>query len=132
MSSPTTDQQYAEYESLRAAAQRALESLSGLILDSRDPGGEAFGAQYELRQILSGAVPEIPTVRRWRIECRRASGAWTPYSAAVDDEADARADYAQTVAEYGHMRPYRLVCSITTHVIEAHDAPEADATEDGQ
>jgi hypothetical protein len=45
--------------SLRAAAQRALESLDSLIADHQDPGAEALGARYELARALSNTSPEI-------------------------------------------------------------------------
>lgn len=124
MTTPPTEQQLAAR--LEAAARRALDSLAALILDSPDPGVEALGAQYELRQVLAGEVPEIPTVRQWQIECQRASGAWTPYRARNEDEADVHADYAGTVAEYGRLRAYRLVCATTTHGVEAHHQPDTD------
>jgi hypothetical protein len=115
-----------DHARLEAAARRALDVLGHFILDSPDPGAEALGAQYELRQLLLGAAPEIPTVRVWQIEARRASGAWTPWSGATVDGPDAHADYAETVAEYGHLRPYRVVCATTTHGIEAQHQPEPD------
>ncbi|MER5750665.1 hypothetical protein [Streptomyces sp. NPDC002088] len=111
---------------LEAAARRALQALGDLILDSSDPGVEALGAQYELRQALLGTAPEIPTQRVWQIESRRASGMWTSWSAATTDGDDARADYAETVAQYGERRAHRLVCAITTHVIEAQHQPEPE------
>jgi len=112
---------------LEAAARRALQALGDLILDHPDPGVEALAAQYELRQALIGAAPEIPTERVWQIQSRRAGGMWTPWSAATVDGADARADYAETVAQYGEKRPHRLVCAITTHVIEQQHEPDTAA-----
>ncbi|MFD5208452.1 hypothetical protein ACFWNF_16180 [Streptomyces anulatus] len=44
---------------LRAAAQRALESLDSLIADHQDPGAEALGARYELARELSNTSPEV-------------------------------------------------------------------------
>ncbi|MFD8407200.1 hypothetical protein ACFV1G_21245 [Streptomyces anulatus] len=44
---------------LRAAAQRALESLDNLIADHQDPGAEALGARYELARELSNTSPEV-------------------------------------------------------------------------
>lgn len=122
----TTDQP--DPARLEAAARRALDVLSHFILDSPDPGVEALGAQYELRQALIGDAPEIPTERVWQTECQRASGAWTPWSAATVDGDDARADYAETVAENGDKRAHRLVCAITTHVVEARHEPEGAAS----
>lgn len=112
---------------LEAAARRALDSLAALILDNPDPGTEALAAQYELRQALSGERPEIPTERVWQIECQRASDMWTPYSAATVDGADAHADYADTVAEYGRKRALRLVCATTTHLVEQQHQPDDEA-----
>lgn len=42
---------------LRAAAQRALESLTDLIANTTDPGVEALGARYELGQALLNTSP---------------------------------------------------------------------------
>ncbi|MFD8710376.1 ParB N-terminal domain-containing protein [Streptomyces anulatus] len=44
---------------LRAAAQRALESLDSLIADHQDPGAETLGARYELARELSNTSPEV-------------------------------------------------------------------------
>lgn len=115
-----------DHARLEAAARRALQALSDLILDNPDPGIEALGAQYELRQALIGEAPEIPTERAWRIESQRRNGMWTTWLAATTDADDARADYAETVAQNGQKRAHRLVCDTTTHVIEAHDEPEPD------
>lgn len=120
MTEPTVDQQHTAR--LEAAARRALDSLAALILNNPDPGVEALGAQYELRQALHGTTPEIPTLRVWQIDAQRASGQWTRWSAAIDGD-DARTDYAHTVAEYGQKRAHRLVCATTTHVIEAQQQP---------
>ena len=88
MTQPLTPEQF-DAARLEAAARRALDVLGYLILDHPDPGTDALGAQYELRQALLGAAPEIPTCRTWQIEGRRASGAWTPWSGATVDGADA-------------------------------------------
>ncbi|WP_393075162.1 hypothetical protein [Streptomyces sp. LN704] len=58
---------------LVAAAQRALESLNDLILDSRDPGPEATAARFELEQALAPApVPADGQRReRWETEYAR-------------------------------------------------------------
>lgn len=46
---------------LIAAAQRALESLEGLIANTFDPGVEALGARYELAHALGVlGVSELP------------------------------------------------------------------------
>lgn len=111
---------------LEAAARRALQALSDLILDNPDPGVEALGAQYELRQALLGEAPEIPTERAWRIESRRRNGMWTTWLAATVDADDARADYAETVAQHGQKRAHRLVCSVTTHTVDAQQQPDAE------
>lgn len=124
MTNPPTDQQHVAR--LQAAARRALDSLAALILDNPDPGIEALGAQYELRQALHGTAPEIPTERVWQVEAQRASGAWTPWSAATIDGDDARADYADTVAHNGEKRAHRLVCATTTHIVEAQQQPDAE------
>ena len=79
MTEPTADQQHTAR--LEAAARRALDSLAALILDNPDPGIEALGAQYELRQALLGAVPEIPTTRVWTIETTRHGQVWAHWSA---------------------------------------------------
>lgn len=113
-------------EQLQAAAQRALEALGALILDSPDPGVEALGAQYELRRALLGTTPEIPTRREWQIQSQRYSGIWAGWSVPTDDAEHARQDYADTVATHGQQRAHRLVCATTTHVIEAHQEPEPD------
>jgi hypothetical protein len=44
---------------LRAAAQRALESLDDLIANTTDPGVEALGARCELARELSNTSPEM-------------------------------------------------------------------------
>lgn len=116
----------ADVTRLEAAARRALEALADLILDSPDPGVEALGAQYELRQLLFGLPLELPVARFWQIECRRRNGAWTSYSAPTEDEADAHKDFAETVAEHGHRWAYRLVCTTTTRLVEARHEPEPD------
>ncbi|MET7438378.1 hypothetical protein ACFYQQ_01025 [Streptomyces sp. NPDC005496] len=119
-----------DHAHLQAAAQRALEALGDLILNSRDPGVEALGAQYELRQALLGTTPEIPTRREWQIQSLRHSGIWTGWSVPTDDAEHARRDYAETVATHGQQRAHRLICGTTTHVIEAHDEPDPDDSDD--
>lgn len=47
----------AQLTALNAAANRALDSLNALIEDSSDPGVEALGARYELRQRLVERLP---------------------------------------------------------------------------
>ncbi|MET8080064.1 hypothetical protein [Streptomyces sp. NPDC005303] len=115
---------------LEAAARRALDALGDLILNSPDPGTEALGAQYELRQTLLGVIPEIPTTRTWTIEARRRydrGDVWTRWSAPYDElSGDAHKDYAETVAEWGHKQAFRIVCATTTHVIEAQHTPDTD------
>lgn len=114
-------------ERLEAAARRALDSLAALILDTPNPGVEALGAQYELRQALLGETPEIPTTRTWTIETPRYGDVWTRWSAPHEElSEDAHRDYADAVAEFGHKRAFRLVCATTTHGIEAQHLPETD------
>lgn len=121
------------HQRLEAAARRALDSLAALILDNPDPDAEALGAQYELRQALAGERPKIPTERVWQIEAQRASGMWTPWSAVTFDRVDARTDYAETVAQHGQKRAHRLVCAVTTRVIEQqHQSDDETATEAGR
>lgn len=118
------------HQRLEAAARRALDALAALILDNPDPDpdAEALGAQYELRQALASTVPEIPTERVWQIEAQRASGMWTPWSAVTFDRVDARTDYAETVAQHGQKRAHRLVCAVTTRVIEQQHQPDDETT----
>lgn len=115
---------------VEAAARRALDSLGGLILNTPDPGVEALGAQFELRQALLDAIPEIPTTRTWTIEARRRNARgdiWTRWNAPYDElSEDAHKDYAETVAEWGHQRAFRIVCATTTHVIEAQHEPDEE------
>lgn len=115
---------------LEAAAQRALDSLGDLILNTPNPGVEALGAQFELRQALLDAIPEIPTTRTWTIEARRqhnSGNIWTRWNAPYDElSEDAHKDYAGTVAEWGHKRAFRIVCATTTHVIEAQHEPNEE------
>ncbi|MFE7485530.1 hypothetical protein [Streptomyces sp. NPDC057552] len=54
-----TDTSPTPADQLRAAAQRALESLDSLIADHQDPGAEALGARYELARELSNTSPEV-------------------------------------------------------------------------
>ena len=115
---------------LEAAARRALDALGDLILNSPDPGTEALGAQFELRQALLDAIPEIPTTRTWTIQARRrydSGDIWTRWSAPYEElSEDAHKDYAETVAEWGHQRAFRVVCATTTRVIEAQHEPDDD------
>ncbi|MFE3386340.1 hypothetical protein [Streptomyces anulatus] len=62
---------------LRAAAQRALESLDSLIADHQDPGAEALGARYELARELSNTSPEV---------ARQLLGTSVAEGTAADDE----------------------------------------------
>jgi hypothetical protein len=110
---------------LEAAARRALDSLGDLILNTPNPGVEALGAQFELRQALLDAISEIPTTRTWTIETTRHGDVWGRWCAPYDElSEDAHKDYAETVAEYGRSRAFRIVCATTTHVIEAQHAPD--------
>lgn len=111
---------------LEAAARRALNALSTLILNHPDPGTEAHAAQYELRQTLSGKTPEIPTLRVWQIEAQRRDGTWTRYSAPNVDGADTHADFAETIASSGKTRPFRLVSAVTTHSVDALHTPSVE------
>lgn len=112
---------------LEAAARRALDSLAALILDTSDPGVEALGAQYELRQALHLDTPPIPTRRDWYLETRRRDGSWSRYSAVMDRSDLAERDYTETVASYGDKRSYRLVCATTTHAVTAEHTVDEEA-----
>jgi hypothetical protein len=109
---------------LEASARRALDALATLILNTPDPSTEALAAQYELRQALGIDRPEHPPVRVWQILTTRRNGSWSSWSAPIVDESEAHGDYAQTVAEYGTKRAFRLVSSLTTQTIEAEHTPE--------
>lgn len=112
-------------QQLEASARRALDALAMLILDNPDPGTEALGAQYELRQALFGQPSEFPAIRVWQIQAQRRDGSWNNYSAPIVDEAEAHGDYAETVANSGQHRAFRLVSSVTTQTVEAQH-PEAE------
>lgn len=112
---------------LEAAARRALDSLADFILDTSDPGVEALGAQYELRQALHLETPPIPTNRDWYLETQRRDGSWSRYSAVMDRSDLAERDYTETVASYGDKRSYRLVCATTTYAVTAEHAAELEA-----
>ncbi|MFJ7525181.1 hypothetical protein ACIQ1S_09660 [Streptomyces griseus] len=73
---------------LRAAAQRALESLDNLIADHQDPGAEALGARYELARELSNTSPEVA-----RQLLNAAEGA------TAEPSVDRRARYAAAIRE---------------------------------
>ncbi|MEU0978492.1 hypothetical protein ABZ488_04675 [Streptomyces griseus] len=75
---------------LRAAAQRALESLDNLIADHQDPGAEALGARYELARELSNTSPEV---------ARRILGTSAAEGATAVPSADRRARYAAAIRE---------------------------------
>ncbi|MGY0062762.1 hypothetical protein ACWY4P_40555 [Streptomyces sp. LZ34] len=50
----------AQLKQLNAAANRALDSLNAFITDTSDPGVEALGARYELRNTLVERLPHSP------------------------------------------------------------------------
>lgn len=128
VASPEAPNQTVDQSQLEAAARRALDNLAAFILNSPDPSTEALGAQHELRQALLNATPDIPTTRVWTIESLRYENVWTRWSAPYEEfSQDAHRDYAETVAEWGHKRPFRLVCATTTHVIEAQHQPGKEA-----
>jgi hypothetical protein len=113
-----------DLQQLEASARRALDALAMLILNNPDPGTEALGAQYELRQALFGQPSEFPAIRVWQIQAQRRDGSWNNYSAPIVDEAEAHGDYAETIANSGQRRAFRLVSSVTTQTVEAQH-PEA-------
>jgi hypothetical protein len=117
-----------EAQQLEASARRALDALAMLILNNPDPGTEALGAQYELRQALFGQPSEFPAIRVWQIQAQRRDGSWNNYSAPIVDGAEAHGDYAETIANSGQRRAFRLVSSVTTQTVEAqHSETQAAA-----
>lgn len=111
-------------ERLAAAARRALEALVDLICNTRDPGVEALGAQFELRQALIGHAPVKPDQREWTIEVQWRDGTWRRSGIAYDDHAEAQEEFDEAAAGRAGRRPLRLVWATTTWGIEATHTPD--------
>ncbi|MFD0035562.1 hypothetical protein ACFVJK_46815 [Streptomyces sp. NPDC127172] len=84
---------------LRAAAQRALESLDDLIANTTDPGVEALGARHELAAALSNAGPIVIRRRRRDVEAHETDEQRTDRLETARDHAAGQHEYCGLACE---------------------------------
>lgn len=82
----------AQLKQLNAAANRGLDSLNALISDTTDPGVEALGARYELRNTLVERLPHTPAPETHTVEQQVRDQIAEELKAAIDRSRQHEAD----------------------------------------